>query len=284
MNKVRLLGLAAVLCGLLLLSSALAAQQQVVVEAGRGVPEPVRVLFEEAVATALPIMDSHLGLGLRDTAVRYVLVADRPALLEWYTSQLGYTRERAESLSWATGIAIRDRTGNYVVTRLDGFGRHGPDRISVVGHVTHELTHIVQGAVKLCPAAVPSWITEGWAEWAGFRVVDLAGLRPYARQRADRLAVIRSAFDRTLFPTLVQLDRTEWARLVQARGSSATYGVALLAVERLIERVGGAEALDAYCLAARTEGRWASFERIFGISEPDYALDFMRFIRTLLGQ
>jgi len=283
-NKVRLLGLAVALCGLLLSTPALPAQQQVVVEAGRGVPESVRVLFEEAVATALPIMDSQLGLGLKEVTVRHVLVADRPALLEWYTSQLGYTRERAEAFLWSTGRAIRDRTGNYVVTRLDGFGRQGPDRAVAARHVTHELTHIVQGAVKRCPAAVPSWITEGWAEWAGFRVVDLAGLRPYAQQRADRITVMRSAFDRTLFPTLVQLDRAEWERLAQARGSPATYGVALLAVERLIERVGSHEALDAYCLAARTEGRWASFERVFGISEPDYALDFMRFIRNLFGQ
>lgn len=283
MSRMALLGLTVALCGLLLPTSAVPAQQ-VVVEAGRGVSESVRVLFEEAVATALIIMDSQLGLGLKEVNVRYVLVADRSALLEWYTSQLGYARERAEALLWSRGRAIRDRTGNYVVTRLDGFGRQGPDRVAAVGHVTHELTHIVQRAVKRCPAAAPSWIIEGWAEWAAFRTVDLAGLRPYAQQRADRLAVIRSAFDRTVFPTLVQLDRAEWERLAQARGSAATYGVALLAVERLIERAGTHETLDAYCLAARTEGRWGSFERIFGISEPDYALDFMRFIRGLFGE
>lgn len=283
MNSVRLLGLVVAWCGLLLFAPAVPGQQQVVVEAGRGVPERVRVLFEEAVATALPIMDSQLGLALKETTVRYVLVADRPALLEWYTSQLGYTRERAEALLWSTGRAIRERTGTYVVTRVDGFGRQGPDRVVAVRHVAHELTHIIQGALKGCPGIVPSWIVEGWAEWAGFRVVDLAGLRSYAQQRADRIAIMRSAFGRTVFPTLVQLDRAEWARLAQTRGAAATYGVALLAVERLIERVGSHEALDAYCLAARTEGRWASFERVFGISEPDYALDFLRFIRDVLG-
>jgi hypothetical protein len=268
----------------LALSQAVAAQPQVVVEAWRGVPDGTRALFEEAVGTALPIMEAHLGLGLGGQTVRYVLFPDRTALLEGYQSLLGYTRERAETLLWSTGRAIRDRTGNYVFTRLDGFGRAGPDRVVAVRHVAHELTHIVQGTVKMCPAAVPSWVTEGWAEWAGFRVVDLAGLRPYAQQRTERIEVIRRAWERTLFPTLVQLDRAEWTRLVQSRGSLATYGIALLAIERLIERAGGREALDAYCLAARTEGRWVAFERVFGISEPDYALDFLRFIREVMGQ
>lgn len=275
------LGLQAVLPATL---PALQARQQVTVEAWTGVPEPVRRMFEEAVAVAIPIMEGHLGLGLGGATVRYVLFPDRTALLEAYQTILGYPRDRAETLLWSTGRAIRDRTGNYVFTRLDGFGRAGPDRVVAVRHVAHELTHIVQGTVKLCPAAVPSWVTEGWAEWAGFRVVDLAGLRPYAQQRTERIEVIRRAWERTLFPTLVQLDRAEWARLVQARGSPATYGIALLAIERLIERAGGREALDAYCLAARTEGRWMAFERVFGISEPDYALDFLRFIREVMGQ
>ncbi|MDR7485031.1 MAG: hypothetical protein QN183_04155 [Armatimonadota bacterium] len=258
------------------------AQLPVAVEAWRGVPERVRALFEDAVKTALPIMETE-GLGLAGQTVRYVLFPDQTALLEGYQTLLGYSRERAEALVWSTGRAIRDRTGNYVFTRLDRFGPGGPDRIVAVRHVSHELTHIVQGAVKLCPGAVPSWVTEGWAEWAGFRTVDLAQLRPYAAQRAERLEVIRRTYQRTVIPTLVQLDRQEWARLVQARGSPATYGVALLAVERLIERTGGPQALDAYCTAARVDGRWAAFERVFGISEPDYALEFLRFLQGVLN-
>lgn len=272
------------LCVSLLLPPALVAQQQVTIEAGRGVPEAMRLQFAKAIAVALDIMDGRLGLGLQGSTVRYVLVADKAALTEWYQSQLGYTRERAEASSWPTGRALRDRTDNFVLTRLDGFGRAGPDQASTLRHVTHELTHVAQGIVKRCPAAVPSWVTEGWAEWAGLTAVDLEGLRPYAQLRADRIAVMRAAFDRTLFPTLVQLTRAEWERLAQARGSSATYGASLLAVERLIDRAGGRESLDAYCLAARTVGRWASFERVFGITEPDYALEFMRFIRELLSQ
>ncbi len=213
-----------------------------------------------------------------------MLVADKSALIEWYLSDLGYTRERAESLAWPTGRAFRDKTDNFVVTRVDGFGRAGPDQAGTLRHVTHELTHVAQGIVKRCPAAVPSWVTEGWAEWAGLSAVDLEGLRPYSQMRADRITVMRAVFDRTLFPTLVQLTRAEWARLAQARGPSATYGASLLAVERLLERGGGRDSLDAYCLAARAWGRWASFERVFGISEPDYALEFMRFIRELVSR
>jgi len=272
------------LCAALALPPALFAQGQVFFDVGQGVHRAIALQFREAVAAALPLMDSHLGLGLAGVPVRYVLVADKPALLEWYVAQLGLTREQAEPMLWATGRVIRHRTGNFVVTRLDGFGRSGPDRATILRHVTHELAHVAQGAVKWCPAVVPSWVTEGWAEWAGLRAVNLEGLRPYAQQRAERIAVMRAAFDRTLFPTLVQLDRKEWARLAQARGPSATYGASLLAVERLIERGGGRESLDAYCLSARTEGRWASFERVFGVSEPDYALEFMRFIRELLSK
>lgn len=212
-----------------------------------------------------------------------MVVADRAALIEWYQTQLAYSRERAEASAWSTGRAIRDRTGNYIVTRLDGFGRQGPDRIAVVRHAAHELTHIARRVVKQCPDAVPSWIIEGWAEWAAFRVVDLAGLRSYGQMRAERLEVIKRAWDRALFPTLVQLDREQWARLTQSRGSAATYGLALLAVERLIGRVGSHEALDTYCQSVRAHGRWAAFERIFGISEPDFAMEFMRVVRELLG-
>lgn len=272
------------LCASLLLPPALAAQGQVTIEAGRGVPEAIRLQFANAVSVALRIMDGRLGLGLQGVPVRYALVADKPGLIEWYISELGYTRERAESLAWPTVRALRDRTDNFVVTRVDGFGRAGPDWASTLRHVTHELSHVAQGIVKRCPAAVPSWVTEGWAEWAGLRAVDIEALRPYAQMRADRITVMRAAFDRALFPTLVQLTSAEWERLAQARGPSATYGASLLAVERLIERGGGRYSLDAYCLAARTAGRWASFEQVFGTSEPDYALEFMRFIWELLSR
>jgi hypothetical protein len=228
-------------------------------------------------------MQTHLGLELKET-VRYVIFPDRAGMLEGFEGLLGYTRERAQQFVWPAGLSIRDRTGTFVFTRLDGFGRAGPDRATVLRHAAHELTHVVQRGTKLCPTIVPSWITEGWAEWAGFRVVDLAGVRPYAQQRSERLDVIRQAWDRTVFPTLVQLDRQEWARLVQARGAPATYGVALLAVEHLIDRPAGHPALDAYCLAVRTDGRWAGFERTFGQSEPDFALEFRRIIQALMGQ
>lgn len=282
-SRARLIGPAIALCALLVLPSTLAAQQHVTFEVGPRVPDWVRVMFSQAVATALPIMDAHLGLGLRDTRVRYVLAADRTTLLEWYQSHLGYTREFAETLLWAVGRVIRGRTGNYIVTRADGFGRLGPDRVGALRHVAHEMTHIVQGSVKRCPAFVPAWIMEGWADWAGLRVVDLAGERTYERQRDERIEVIRRYWGRTFFPTLVQLDRSEWARLTQSRGGPATYGSSWLAVERLIGSAGGPQALDAYCTVARTEGRWASFEQVFGTGEPDYALGFLRFMRELFG-
>lgn len=284
MRRIRLfigiIVISAVVCALPLLAQT---ARTVTVEARAGVPEHIRALFEEAAGTALPLMDSHLGLGLKGTVVRHVLFPDKAGLLEGYQSLLGYTREQAEGLLWSTGRAIRHRSGNYVFTRLDGFGRAGPDRVVAVRHAAHELTHVVQGAVKLCPSAVPSWMTEGWAEWAGFRVVDLAGLRPYDQQRSDRIDVMRRAWERTLFPPLVDLNRREWERHVQARGSAATYGVALIAVERLIERAGTHTSLDTYCTSVRTNGRWAGFEQTFGISEPNYALEFIKFIGELMG-
>ncbi len=137
--------------------------------------ETVRLQFANAVTVALRVMDGRLGLGLQGVPVRYVLVADKSALIEWYLSDLGYTRERAESLAWPTGRAFRDKTDNFVVTRVDGFGRAGPDQAGTLRHVTHELTHVAQGIVKRCPAAVPSWVTEGWAEWAGLSAVIWKG-------------------------------------------------------------------------------------------------------------
>jgi hypothetical protein len=80
----------------------------------------------------------------------------------------------------------------------------------------------------------------------------------------------------------VQLDRLEWARFVQSRGREATYGSAFLAVERLVTRA-GTSALDAYCLAARRSGRWVAFERTFGVSEPDFALEHLGFLNELSG-
>lgn len=255
----------------------------VTVEAWRGVSESSRAMFEDAIAIGVPIMQTQLGLELRE-AVRYVVFPDRAGMLEGFASLLGYTRERAQQFIWPTGLTIRDRTGTFVFTRLDGFGRAGPDRATAVRHAAHELTHVVQRGAKLCPTIVPSWITEGWAEWAGFRVVDLAGVRSYTQQRAERIDVMRQAWDRTVFPTLVQLDRQEWARLVVARGAPATYGIALLGAERLVERPAGHPALDAYCLAVRADGRWVGFERTFGQSEPDFAFEFLRYVQTLMGQ
>lgn len=102
--------------GALVLSALpLSAQQAgVTVEAWRGVPEQVRVLFEEAVATSVPLMESHLNLALRGVKVRYVLFTDKAATQEGYQALLNIPPTRSEALLWSTGRALVDRSGNYI--------------------------------------------------------------------------------------------------------------------------------------------------------------------------
>ena len=152
--------------------------------------------------------------------------------------------------------------------------------------LAHELAHTVEFAlVEGRPALWDRWLTEGFAEWVSYKVLDLIGIESFAKSQEQRLGLMRTAKSFQAFPSLRQLsgdtDFNSWAR---ALGLEATYGQALIAVDYLIEQKGLAAVLEYFRLFRKSNNREQNFTTAFG--EPPAAFDekFSRRMAVLLGR
>ena len=118
------------------------------------------------------------------------------------------------------------------------------------------------------------WFTEGFADWVSAKVLNELGWQDYATTlHRARQELIRH---RELLPMLSGLATTTWAReLDRPKGRIRTYSLALLAVDRLIQRKGLSATIE-YLKSGK-------FEESFGMSREDYTLDFDKYISELPG-
>lgn len=152
--------------------------------------------------------------------------------------------------------------------------------------LAHELAHTVEFAlVEGRPALWDRWLTEGFAEWVGYKVLDLIGTESFAKSQEQRLALMRTAKTFQTFPSLSQLstgtDFHTWARTL---GLEATYGQALIAVDYLIEQKGLAAVLEYFRLFRKSNNREQNFTTAFGETPAAFDEKFSRRMTVLLGR
>jgi len=147
---------------------------------------------------------------------------------------LAYQRLRSKErsdLESAVGVAL----GNRILVRSDEL-----THMTVAERArlyAHELAHVAQvrlgnGAPRL------TWLVEGHADWVAYQVGERLGHRGYAESRDRVKSRVRAApLSKARFPALSDLETSErWLHATNRLGWAATYGQALLAVDRLVER------------------------------------------------
>jgi len=207
-------------------------------------------------------------------------------------------RQRAVTVVAITGH------GQTIVNELIIRRYSWPDRVKTLAH---ELTHLVQqrligngpASVSL-PAAFtefiekgivsgnvrPSlWLTEGFAEWVGYKVLDALKIQTMAKSREYALGYISAARQYQTFPSLAQLvSDQDWRTWTANLGFAATYGQAFLAVETLIRERSSADVVSYFNSFATSKNREQSFATAFGAETLAFEGKFDSQLRTLLGK
>lgn len=152
--------------------------------------------------------------------------------------------------------------------------------------VAHELTHTANKEQADGKLAVPyQWLSEGFAEWVGYKVVDTFGAQEFAVSRKSALDVIGTAMSYQTFPRLHQLARNpDWITWARTLGLPATYGQAFIAVDFLVQEKGVSAVVEYFGLFKALNNSDRNFMKAFG--EPVSAFDdrFSHHLRLLLGK
>ncbi|MGQ7296313.1 hypothetical protein [Quadrisphaera sp. KR29] len=127
--------------------------------------------------------------------------------------------------------------GDHVVVNPQGFSQLAARGQQVV--LTHELTHVAtrSGATR----AVPLWLSEGFADWVGYRGTGLS----QEAVAADLAAQVRAGRGPRALPSADDFDPAKSPDVGPA------YSSAWLAVDALAERHGDAAVVELYRAASR---------------------------------
>jgi len=151
--------------------------------------------------------------------------------------------------------------------------------------LAHELTHMVEkGFVEGRPAAWDRWLSEGFAEWTGYRVVEKLGGTTVAMSRQSIVDDIIQAGQRQNLPALTQLATgKDWFERMRAFGRPATYAQAFLAVDYLVERKGFIAVVEYFRLFGKLNDRERNFVSAFGEPAATFEENFSRHLKALTG-
>ncbi len=218
--------------------------------------------------------------GVWGSALPAVIVA--PARVEELTAQLhrGTTTGLDQVAAVTDGPIVADQPAgsDRVYLNPQAFSRLTTEGRRVV--VTHELTHVtVRGTTT---RAAPLWLSEGFADYVGFR-----GLRlPPRSVAADLLKKVRAGSGPTGLPGAIDFD--------PSRGVIApTYSAAWLAVTRMAAMHGQDAAVRFYrAVAADSVGDPAlshdpdaltarAFGSVLGTTESAFTADWLAYLKTL---
>jgi len=143
--------------------------------------------------------------------------------------------------------------------------------------IAHELTHVAQIELAGSEGQAEQWLTEGMAEWAAFAVLERLSLDTLAERRAIAYGEIRD------YPALSP-GRLDLATLgtprgyttrLQRDGSQATYQLAFLMSDHLVQRHGFEQLLVYYRGFAAGRSRFENFYASFGQSLPDFEAEMV---------
>lgn len=182
-----------------------------------------------------------------------------------------------------TAVALTG-SGRVIINKLILDKHTWPDRLKILAH---ELAHLVQqglvagriGAMSLPERAAEVidkgyssrsarpglWLTEGFAEWVGFRVLNTLDVQSFSKSRERVVQQIDIVRHYQTFPALAQLVKDDdWQAWTSSLGLPATYGKAFLAMESLIDQKGFAAVIDYFRLFSASNDYEKNFVAAFG--------------------
>jgi len=143
--------------------------------------------------------------------------------------------------------------------------------------IAHELTHVAQIELAGGEGQAEQWLTEGMAEWAAFAVLERLGLDTLADRRAIAYGEIRDY--PALYPGRLDLATLGTPRgyttRLQRDGSQATYQLAFLMSDHLVQRHGFEQLVVYYRGFAAGRSRFENFHASFGQSLPDFEAEML---------
>jgi hypothetical protein len=148
--------------------------------------------------------------------------------------------------------------------------------------ITHELTHVSQIELAGDEGRGEQWLAEGMAEWVAYSTLEHLGLDTMGRRRLaataglhDHTTLLRGGLNLEEHGT--PLGFTAWHT---REGRLATYQLAFLMTDYLIERQ-GFDRLKAYFASFQSSGdRAANFERAFSGTIADFEADVLARLRA----
>lgn len=194
--------------------------------------------------------------------------------------QMGQLLKRTDGLDQIAAVTVGELSS-------DGSGAAGSDRVvvnpsafarlGVTGRrvvLTHELTHVAVRAST--SAAVPIWLSEGFADYVGYRGVDLSR-RTVA---ADELALVRQGEGFTHLPTVEDFDPSRTT-------IAPAYSAAWLACSLIADRYGQQALVRLYRTTATSQvdnpeiALSQAFVSVLGTSQAAFAKSWIAYMRQL---
>lgn len=204
--------------------------------------------WEEAMAIVITVCSQELGLPVVEPLYLH-LYKDTNAYAAYAS---GRGRLPDEMANFSIAVAQENRIHiNLERTK-------GRSWISLVRILAHEYTHTVEHTFTGSHRRGAQWIREGFASWVAAKVLHAIGWEDYATSlRRARQAVVA---EKDSLPRLSELDDPrDWIKIAsQPKGSIMTYGLALVAVDRLMEKKGVPDMIQYFSSE--------DFQRSFGLS------------------
>ncbi len=147
---------------------------------------------------------------------------------------------------------------------------------SVLRRLAHEYAHNVE--IKLMGGMRPwsQWALEGFAEWVAAKVMDSLGWEPYASFLARTEKTIARDGEAPVLRLRQLEDSLAWlGQSLRSKGKARTYGLAFLAMHKLIEKKGAA-AIAGYF-------RTSDFPSNFGVTWIQFDREFRNYISALVA-
>jgi hypothetical protein len=203
------------------------------------VQQAIAAVMTAAADSGLPKIDS-LSLWLYENSEAFAYWGRGNAELHEVANEAAFTKADSIHINLGSSAATRWGSGAAVLA--------------------HEFGHVIHNSLVRNEIEAPVWFREGFAEWVAAKVMDSLKWRSVdvTTRRAWRELKHNGSFDRS-----VLLDYKNWkSRLEKPEGFVATYGVAFVAVDRLIGRRGLAAAIE--------YSKTGEFEKSFGQSFSDF--------------
>ena len=242
------------------------------------VPANARALgtTEEAVRGIAAIISSRLGLAVPDHLIVHVyggrLAFEQGLIRDGRVSPL----LAAEMSGFAIGVVARGQVLLYDPPR----DRSDREWLRLIAH---ELTHVAQIQLAGGEGRGEQWLAEGMAEWVAYSTLEQLGIDALGRRRMAATAGLH--LHTTLMEGGLDLEArgtprgfTDWH---VREGALATYQLAFLMTDYLIERR-GFDRLKAYFASFQNStDRRSNFDRAFGETIGNFEIDALAYLRTL---